>query len=187
MFGITIPAGIDTVRIYALSGRQGKPPCFWEGSPAVDQAAIESAIASDPRVLRWLSRNRLIHNGVATLNLQLECYSQGRRVESFTVQDTTLLVSRGKPKRTAAEEVALRAFDLCEHMLDSYKGMVEERDTVIGRLVERGLKQGEPVKAPEPSPGAAQAGEKDTLDDLLEKGAKFLSIAQGFRSLRGLN
>jgi hypothetical protein len=182
MFGITIPPGIDIVRIHALSGRKGKPPCLWEGAPAVDQASIEAAIGSDVRVRRWLDRNQLIQNGAATLNLQIDCFNQGKRVESFTASEVTFLVSAPKQKRGAGDEVALRAFDMAEHVVDGLKEMLEERDTVIGRLVERGLKQGEPQKALAQSPAAP---EKDTIDDLLDKGTKFLALAQTFRSMRG--
>lgn len=186
MFGITIPPGIDIVRIYALSGKQGKPPSLWEGSPNVDQAAIEASIGRDRRVVHWLRRNHLIQNGVAMLNLQLDCFSQGRRIESFTTSDVTILVAGRKRRQApAGDEAIVRAFDLCEHMLDSYKDTLEERDTVIGRLVERGLKfteQPKPVEA-----RAAEPQSKDSLDDILEKGAKFLALAQGFRSIRGPN
>lgn len=184
MFGITIPPGVDIVRIHALSGRQGKPPCFWEGAPAVAQASIEAAMGSDVRVIHWLKRNQLIQNGAATLTLQIDCFSQGKRVESFNAPDVTILVGAGKRKKGPGDEIALRAFDMAEFVIGTYKEMVDERDTLVGRLVERGLKVGEPQK-PVELPPAAQ--EKDSLDDLLEKGAKFLSLAQSFRSLRGSN
>lgn len=184
MFGLTLPPGIETVRILALNGKKGKPPCLWEGSPTQEQAAIESAIGRDRRIARWLRRSGLIHHGVATLNLQLDCYSQGRRVESYTVSDVPILLASGKRRPQAAGDVAIvRAMDLCEHMLDSYKEFLEERDTVIGRLVERGLKAGDERKAVESLPQSAQP-EKDSLDDLLEKGTKFLALASNLRSLR---
>lgn len=187
MFGIVIPPGIDTVRIFALSGKQGKPPCLWEGVPSADQTTVETAIGRDPRILRWLRRNHLIQNGVATLNLQLDCFSQGKRVESFTASDVPILLAAGRRRETITEQSICRAFDFCEHLLDAYKDMVEERDTVIGRLVERGLKYHEPPKPAEPPPAVEPSPSKDPLDDLLEKGAKLLTLAQGFRTLRGPN
>lgn len=184
MFGLTLPPGIEIVRIHALSGKQGKPPCLWEGSPSVDQSAIEAVIGRDRRSVRWFRRNRLVHNGVATLNLQIDCYSQGRRVESFTVTDVSILVDSAKRKQQpTGDEAVQRALDLCEFMMDSYKEILEERDTVIGRLVERGLKIGQESKPVEAQSGSA-APERDSLDDLLEKGTKLLALANGFRSLR---
>ncbi len=185
MFGITLPPGVDTVRILALNGRRGKPPCLWEGPASVEQTALESSIATDPRVVRWLRRNQLVQNGVATISMQIEAYSQGRRIEMYQVPDFPLLLDGPKRKRGVGEEVTLRAFEMAEHMMDSYRELLDERDTVIGRLVERGLKQGEATKPVEPPPAAGPA--KDSIDDLLDKGAKFLALAQSFRSLRGID
>lgn len=64
MFGITIPPGVDQVRIIALNGKKGKPPCLWEGIPSVEQARIEECIGSDRRLIQWLQRNGMIDNGV---------------------------------------------------------------------------------------------------------------------------
>lgn len=184
MFGLTLPPGIETLRILALTGKQGKPPCLWEGPATTEQSAIEAAIGRDPRKVQWLRRHRLIQDGIATLNLQIDCFSQGRRVESYTVSDIPIMVAPAKRRQqTAGDEAVHRALDLCEYMMHSYKEILEERDTVIGRLVERGLRAGDerkPVEAPPQSP----VPERDTLDDLLEKGTKFLALANGFRSLR---
>ena len=70
MFGITIPPGVDQVRIIALNGKKGKPPCLWEGIPSVEQARIEECIGSDRRVIQWLQRNGMIDNGVPQYQLQ---------------------------------------------------------------------------------------------------------------------
>lgn len=182
MFGITIPPGVDTVRLYALSGKQGKPPCVWEGAPSVEQSSIEANISHDPRIVRWLQRNRLLSAGVATLKLQIDCYSQGKRIDSYQVGDVTLLISKRRKIQTTNDTVVLRAFAVTEHIIDGLREMLDERDTVIGRLVERGL------KASEPASGAAmpamQEQPKDSLDDLLEKGAKLLTLVQSFRAMR---
>lgn len=184
MFGLTLPPGIEQVRVLALSGRKGKPPCLWEGPPTEDQGAIEAAMGRDPRIVRWLRRNGLVRHGVATLSLQVDCFSQGQRVESFTVAEVPILVSGLRRKPQAVGDVAIvRALDLCEHMLDSYKEFIEERDTVIGRLVERGLKAGEEKKQSEP-PAQSPAPEKDSFDDLLEKGQKLIALASSFKALR---
>lgn len=181
MFGICIPPGVDLVRICALSGRQGKPPCLWEGSPAVEQATIEGQIVRDARVVRWLARNRLIQGGVATVRVQIDCFSQGRRVETLPPSEVSLLISRPRRTQSTTDAVTLRAFDLVENLVGELKDMVDERDTVIGRLVERGLKASEPAQ---PLQAAAPEQPKDSLDDLLDKGTKLLTLAQGFRTMR---
>lgn len=183
MFGITIPPGVDQVRIIALNGKKGKPPCLWEGIPSVEQARIEECIGSDRRVIQWLQRNGMIDNGVATLKLQVDLFSQGKRVESVQVAETSLLVDRVRRKSRTSDEVTLRAFELTESLVTSLREMLDERDTVIGRLVERGLKLPEQLKEPPPEP----ADKSDVLDELLNKGTKFLALANGFRSLQSGN
>ena len=183
MFGITIPPGVDHVRIIALNGKKGKPPCLWEGVPSVEQARIEESIGSDRRVVQWLQRNGMIDNGVATLKLQVDLFSQGKRVESVQVAETSLLVDRVKRKSRTNDEVTLRAFELTESLVTTLREMLDERDTVIGRLVERGLKMPEQPKEPPPEP----ADKSDVLDELLNKGTKFLALANGFRSLQTNN
>lgn len=178
MFGVTLPPGIDTVRICALSGQRGKPPCLWEGPPTADQASIESAIGRDKRIIRWLRKNGRIRDGIATLRLQLECFSQGKRADVFEAEDVSILVARTQRKQVASEEAVVRAFDMAESMVDMLKEMLDDRDTIIGRLVERGLKGAEPVAAPTPPPS-------DALDEFLDKSGKFLSIASSFKALRG--
>lgn len=180
MFGVIIPPGVDVVRLIALSGRRGKPPCIWEGPASTDQATIEAAVSSDPRIRQWLQRNHLMVDGVATLKLQLEYYSQGRLVERAEVKEASLLLGERRKRKAVGDEVTLRAMDLAEHLVGEYKQLVDERDTVIGRLVERALKIGEapPVSAEVP------AAKGDGFDDLLSKGLKFLSLAQGLKSMR---
>lgn len=181
MFGVVIPPGVDIVRMSALSGKKGKPPCLWEGSPATDQATIEAAIGRDPKISRWLRKNATVRSGVATINVQLDCFSQGHRVETFEIADLSLQVAGARRRLTNAnDEVVVRAYDLAETMVDTLRGLLDERDTVIGRLVERGLKITEPPKAPV----VEEAPKVDVLDDLLNKGTKFLALANGFRSLR---
>lgn len=183
MFGITIAPGVDHVRIIALNGKKGKPPCLWEGIPTVEQSRIEATIGSDRRVVTWLQRNGMVENGVATLTLQADLFSQGKRVESIQIGETTLLVDRIKRKGSANDEVTLRAFDLAESVVSTLREMLDERDTVVGRLVERGLKASEAAKEPIPEPPS----KVDVLEDLLNKGTKFLALANGFRTLRADN
>ena len=184
MFGVVIPPGVDVVRISALSGKKGKPPCLWEGPPSTDQGTIEASIGRDPRIVRWLRKSGMVRSSVATVNVQIECYSQGRRVESIEVADVSLLIAGGRRRQVAAaDEVAVRAYDLAETTMELLKPMLDERDTVIGRLVERGLKMPEQPKEPPPEP----ADKSDVLDELLNKGTKFLALANGFRSLQTSN
>ena len=88
MFGVVIPPGVVVVRISALSGKKGKPPCLWEGPPSTDQGTIEAAIGRDPRIVRWLRKTGMVRSSVATVNVQIECYSQGQRVESIEVANS---------------------------------------------------------------------------------------------------
>ncbi len=180
MFGITFPPGADTVRVFALSGRQGKPPCLWEGPPHFDQASVEAQIAGDNRIVRWLRRNGCIKDGVATLNLQFDLYSQGKKVDTMQAQEVTILLDKPRRKRGTGDEIALRAFDLAEGMVDTCKGLLEERETVIGRLIERGLKYND-------KPIAVETPKQDFVGEVLEKGSQFISLAKVFRDLKNSN
>jgi len=180
MFGITFPPGADTVRIFALSGRQGKPPCLWEGPPHLDQASVEAQIASDNRLVRWLRRNNCIKDGVATLSLQFDLYSQGKKVDTMQAQEVTILLDKPRRKRGAADEVALRAFDMAESMVETCKELLEERETIIGRLIERGLKYNDKPLMVEPP-------KQDLVGEVLEKGTQFISLAKVFRELKDSN
>ena len=70
---------------------------------------------------------------------------------------------------------------VAETTMELLKSMLDERDTVIGRLVERGMK---PLFEPPTAPIPVESDKSDVLDDLLNKGTKFLALANGFRSLR---
>ena len=148
VFGIKLAPGIDLVRILATSGKQGRRPCLWEGHPAKE---VESAIDSDLRVRRWLTKHRLIKDGVVSLTLSIECYSDGRQVDTFEVKDINLFIRQVKRKpQAASDEVVSRSIQvldstiktLVEQLDRNWKTVhqqLEERDTVIGRLVQRGL------------------------------------------------
>lgn len=178
MFGFTIPPGVELVRVMALSGKKGKPPCLWEGAPATEQAIIDDYIASNERTVRWLQKNNLIHSGSATLNLQLDLYSQGKKVESYNVPAATFLVKKAKKHKRVGDAIAIRAFDLTENMVDLIRDLLEERETVIGRLVERGFnhKEKPPVVVEEAKP--------DMFSQFLEKGTQFAQLAKVFRELK---
>ena len=179
MFGFNIPGSIDVVRVLALPGLKGKPPCLWEEPPATDQGTIDEQIAGNHRVVRWFEKNNLIQNGSATVNLQLDLYSQGKRVESMNVPSATFLVKKAKKKnKRVGDEIALRAFDLTENMMDMIRGLLEERDTIIGRLVERGLNH------KEKPPAAVEEPKQDVLTQFIEKGGQFVQLAKIFRELK---
>lgn len=182
MFGFTIPPTVEQVRVMALNGKKGKPPMLWEGAPATEQATIDEQIASNDRVVRWMSKNKLIQGGVATLPIQIDLYSQGKKVESLHVQHATFLVTKKKKKKKIGDEVAIRAFDLTEGMMDMMHGLLEERETVIGRLVERGMN---PIK--EAAPVLVENTKTDTFSQILEKGAQFAQLAKVFRELKNDN
>jgi hypothetical protein len=83
-----------------------------------------------------------------------------------------------KKKKRVGDEIALRAFDLTENMMDMIRGLLEERETIIGRLVERGInhKEKAPVAVEEPKP--------DVFSQFIEKGGQFVQLAKIFRELK---
>lgn len=175
----------------ASTGRQGKRPCLWEGPPDVPQHEVEESIDSDLRVRRWLTKQRLVKNGLATLNLSIECFCQGRIIQTFDVKEVTLFVHYAKKKpRAASDEVVIKSFStlestigkLTEQLEKNWNTMatqLEERDTVIGQLVQRGLNPPQPPK--QEAPQQASGG----LAELLETGTRVLQLmntAKAFRS-----
>ena len=97
----------------------------------------------------------------------------------MSVPSATFLVKKSKKKdKRVGDEIALRAFDLTENMMDMIRGLLEERDTIIGRLVERGLSQKE--KAPPP----VEESKPDMLTQFIEKGGQFVQLAKIFRELK---
>lgn len=181
MFQVTLPPGADSIRVLAVNGKRGKPPCIWQGPATIDPEVIADTIARDPRVRHWLVRNRLIKDGAATLNLQVECFSQGRLVETLHIADVSILLYRKRSRASVGDAAILRAFDFTESLVNCYRELLEERDTVIGRLVERGMK---PPEAPALSPLPPLPQPKDFLTDLVERGGQFLSLAKMFRELK---
>ena len=187
-----LPPGLDCVRIMASTGRQGKRPCLWEGSPDVPQHEIEDAIDSDLRVRRWLTKERLIKGGIATLNMSLECFCQGRIVETIEVKNVSLFIRYAKKKqRAASDEVVIKSFTtlestiskLTEQLEKNWKTMatqLEERETVIGQLVQRGLNP-----PPPPPPKQEAVPPASELETLIGTGMKLLQLANAAKSLRG--
>jgi hypothetical protein len=178
VFGYSIPPTVEQVRVIALTGKKGKPPCLWEGPPATEQATIDEQIACNTRIVRWMSKNKLIKGGCATLPIQLDLYSQGKKVESVNVPAATILVAKKKKKKKIGDEVAVRAFDMTEGMVELMRELLEERETVIGRLVERGMN---PKKEP---PVVVEETKQDLFSQFLEKGVQFANLAKVFRELK---
>lgn len=191
MFGITIPPSVDTIRILAMTGKQGKRPCLWEGSPRVTQPEVEAAIDADLRVRRWLSKQRLIKDGIVTLSLSIELYSDSHRVDTVEVKDISLFIRHVKRKpRATSEEVVLKSIsvldstikNLGERLDMNWKTMteqLEQRDTVIGMLVQRGLNPPAPPKAEVPP-----APPPNELDSLFDKGGKLLQFMNMIKSVK---
>jgi hypothetical protein len=103
-------AGVDTLRILAVTGKQGKRPCLWEGAATTPQPEVEAAIDDDVRVRRWLAKHRMIKDGVATLNRSVEMYSQNRRVDTIEATDISLFVRHAKRKpRATSDEVVIKS------------------------------------------------------------------------------
>jgi hypothetical protein len=192
MFGMTIPLSIDSVRILAITGKQGKRPCLWEGHPSTPEHEIEAAIDSDLRVRRWLSKHHLIKNGVATLSFNIELYSGGRRVETLEAKDISLFIRQVKRKpRATSEEVVIKSISVLESTIKNlgerldmnWKTLteqLEQRDTVIGMLVQRGLNPPAPPKAAEP-PSAPP----DSIDNLFDKGGKLIQFMNMVKAVKG--
>ena len=191
MFGINIPPGVDTIRILGITGKQGKRPCLWEGNPSVSQQEVESAIDSDLRVRRWLTKHRLIKDGVVTLSLSIEFYSQDRRVETVEAKDISLFIRSVKRKpRSTSDEVVIKSISaldstikhLGERLDMNWKTLteqLEQRDTVIGVLVQRGLNPPAPPKVEAP------AAQPDEFSKLLETGGQFMQFMDLIKAAKG--
>ena len=194
MFGINLAPGLDLVRILAVSGKQGKRPCLWEGHPSTPQHEIESAIDSDLRVRRWLTRHRLIKDGAVSLTLAIECYSQSQRVDTVEVKGVDLFIRQVKRKsQNASDEVVSRSIQvldstiktLVEQLDRNWKTVhqqLEERDTIIGRLVQRGLEPPVPKQQEQPA-----APPTDEFSSLLNKGGQLVQIINMVKSLKDKN
>ena len=178
MFDHSFSPAVTTVRVVALTGKKGQPPVLWEGPVATDTATIEREMARSRRIVEWLYRNQLVRQRMAVLDLQLQGYAKSKRIETHTIPQYRFIV-RGRPRsRNAGDEVVLRAFDLAEHVLDLMKHLVEDRDTVIGRLVERGL------RAPAVASAAANQQTAEPLSAVMTDLYKLFTLAQSVQSLR---
>ena len=84
-------------------------------------------------------------------------------------------------RRTApvGEEIVLRSFDMAERVIQLLMHLVEDRDTVIGRVVDRGLRSTDERAAAPPSQAAG-----DALSQFLDQVPRITELAESFRKAR---
>jgi hypothetical protein len=110
------------------------------------------------------------------LTLSIECYSAGRRVDTVEVKDINLFIRQVKRKpQAASDEVVAKSIQvldstiktLVEQLDKNWKTVnqqLEERDTIIGRLVQRGIDPPAPKQQEQPA-----SPPPDELSSLLSK------------------
>ena len=126
------------------------------------------------------------------MTFNIELYSGGRRVETLEAKDVSLFIRQVKRKpRATSEEVVLKSIsvldstikNLGERLDMNWKTLteqLEQRDTVIGMLVQRGLNPPAPPKPAEPPPAPP-----DTIDNLFDKGGKLIQFMNMVKSVKG--
>lgn len=177
MFEYQFSPSVDHVRVVAVTGRKGQPPILWEGPPSTNTVTIQREISRNRRMLAWLYENHFVRKRTATLDLQLQGFAKGKRIETHSIQQHSFIVRGRRRRKSTADEVVLRSLDLVENMLDMMKSMLEERDTVVGRLVERGL------RPPPPAQAGSATQPTDPMAHVLTELPKLIAMAQSFKSM----
>ena len=177
MFDYQFSPAVEYVRVVALTGRKGQPPILWEGPPSTDTVTIEREISRNRRMIAWLYENHLVHKRTATIDLQLQGYAKTKRLETHTIHQHSFIVRGRRRSKSTADEVVLRSLDLVEHMVDLMKSMLDDRETVVGRLVERGLRPPTPTSTGTNPP-------PDPMTHILTELPKLLAMAQSLKSTR---
>ena len=175
MFDYQFSPAVEHVRVVALTGRKGQPPILWEGPPSTDTVTVERKISQNRRMLAWLYENHLVHKRTATIDLQLQGYAKNKRLETHTIHQHSFIVRGRRRGKTTADEVVLRSLDLVEHMVDLMKSMLDDRETIVGRLVERGLRPPQPTPATTNQPS-------DPMTHILTELPKLLALAQSLKT-----
>ena len=178
MFGCQFSSEVDWVKVVALTGKKGQPPVLWEGVPQTSQRDIEQAIVRNPSIVQWLYKQNYVKNRRAFVRIQLDGYRGGKRVESHALEQVRFMLTGRRSAKFAHDEVVLRAFDLTERVLEILADLVKDRDFVIGRLVDRGL------KASSQPPAAEGAAKPPAQTSLLESLPELLRMAQTLRSFK---
>ena len=150
MFDQEFASETTLVRVVALTGKKGQPPLLWEGLPSTDTATV----------IRQISRNK--------------------RVASHALPGYRFIVRGRRRGRNLGEEIVIRSFDLVERVLLLIAQMVHERDVVVGRVAEVGLRRvSERVVAPPAEPSSG-----DALAQIVESMPKLMEMVESFRKAR---
>ena len=150
MFDQEFASETTLVRVVALTGKKGPPPLLWEGLPSTDTATV----------IRQISRNK--------------------RVASHALPGYRFIVRGRRRGRNLGEEIVIRSFDLVERVLLLITQMVHERDVVVGRVAEVGLRRvSERVVAPPAEPSSG-----DALAQIVESMPKLMEMVESFRKAR---
>lgn len=150
MFDQEFASETTLVRVVALTGKKGQPPLLWEGLPSTDTATV----------IRQISRNK--------------------RVASHALPGYRFIVRGRRRGRNLGEEIVIRSFDLVERVLLLITQMVHERDVVVGRVAEVGLRRVcERVVAPPAEPSSG-----DALAQIVESMPKLMEMVESFRKAR---
>lgn len=150
MFDQEFASETTLVRVVALTGKKGQPPLLWEGLPSTDTATV----------IRQISRNK--------------------RVASHALPGYRFIVRGRRRGRNLGEEIVIRSFDLVERVLLLITQMVHERDVVVGRVAEVGLRRvSERVVAPPAEPSSG-----DALAQIVESMPKLMEMVESFRKAR---
>jgi hypothetical protein len=78
-----------------------------EGSPAAIQNRLTLESFGDCSSLEQYIEDEAVRD----MKLQIDCYSQGKRIDSYQVGDVTLLISKRKKIQTTNDTVVLRAME----------------------------------------------------------------------------
>jgi len=180
LFDQEFASGTTLVRVVALTGKKGQPPLLWEGLPSTDTATVIRQISRNKRIVEWLYQSGRVRQRMATVDLQLQGYSGRKRIASHALPGYRFIVRGRRRGRNLGEEIVIRSFDLVERVLLLMAQMVHERDVVVGRVAEVGLRRtSEPAVAP-PAP----ASPSDALAQIVESMPKLMEMVESFRKAR---
>ena len=106
--------------------------------------------------------------------------SRNKRVASHALPGYRFIVRGRRRGRNLGEEIVIRSFDLVERVLLLITQMVHERDVVVGRVAEVGLRRvSERVVAPPAEPSSG-----DALAQIVESMPKLMEMVESFRKAR---
>ena len=180
LFGQEFMSGTTLVRVVALTGKKGQPPLLWEGEPSTDTETVIRQISRNKQIVEWLYKSGRVRQRVATVNLQVQEYAGRKRIASHAIPGYSFIVRGRRRGRNIGEQIVLRSFDMVERILELMVHLVHERDTVVGRVAEVGIRS---LSTPPASPPAS-AAPSDALAQILESMPKLMEMAESFRRSR---